>query len=72
MAAAADSFLGVTDRKRFIYLASGLMGQKATEHGEYLIERLTESPLQKADGTTRRSDSNGTENNAGRIIRIIS
>ena len=52
IAAAADSFLGVTDRKRFIYLASGLMGQKAAEHGEYLIERLTESPLQKADGTT--------------------
>ncbi len=50
--ASADSFIGVTNNNIFIYLTLGLIGQEATEHGEYLIEKLTESPLQKADGTT--------------------
>ena len=48
----ADSFLGITNEKRFICLCLGTMEQGATEYGKYLIERLTESPLEKADGTT--------------------
>lgn len=51
-ATADDSFLGVTNSKRFICLNLGMLGQQASEYGEYLIEKLTESPLQKADGTT--------------------
>lgn len=44
--------MGVTNKKRFICLTLGLLGQKATEYGEFLIDRLTEFPLQKADGMT--------------------
>ena len=47
-----NSFLGVTNKKRFICLNLGLTGQQSTEYSEYLIEQLTASPLQKADGTT--------------------
>ena len=47
-----DSFLGVTNKKRFICLDLGTTKQSATEYGEYLIDALTESPLKKADGTT--------------------
>ena len=51
-AATLDNFLGVTNKKRFICLFLGKMKSTATEYGEYLIDILTESPLQKADGTT--------------------
>lgn len=46
-----DSFLGVTEKKCFICLTLGLTGKQASEYSEYLIEQLTSSPLQKADGT---------------------
>lgn len=47
-----DSFLGVTNKKRFICLNLAMLGQQLNEYGEYLIATLTETPLQKADGTT--------------------
>ena len=48
----SNSFLGVTEQKYFVCLTLGLTGQQANEYSEYLIEQLTGSPLQKADGTT--------------------
>lgn len=51
-AAADDSFLGVTNKKRFICLNLGMSGEQLNHYGEYLIDTLTETPLQKADGTT--------------------
>ena len=50
-AIASDSFLGITERKRFISLTLGLRGTKVTEYAAYLQEKVTEYPLQKADGT---------------------
>lgn len=50
-AVAADSFLGITERKRFISLTLGLRGTKVSEYATYLQEKVTDSPLQKADGT---------------------
>ena len=50
-AVAADSFLGITERKRFISLSLGLRGAKVSEYAAYLQEKVTDSPLQKADGT---------------------
>lgn len=47
-----DSFLGVTNKQHFICLTLGLTGQQTAEYSESLIEQLTASPLQKADGTT--------------------
>ena len=47
-----NSFLGVTHKKRFICLTLDLTGQQANEYSDYLIGQLTNSPLQKADGTT--------------------
>ncbi len=47
-----DSFLGTTDRKRFISLILGLRGTEITEYGAYLREKITQTPLQKADGTS--------------------
>lgn len=44
------SFLGITKRKRFISLVLGLRGTEVTEYITYLQDRVTESPLQKADG----------------------
>ncbi len=48
----ADSFLGITDRKRFISLILGLRGTEITEYEAYLQEKITQAPLQKADGTS--------------------
>ena len=50
-AVAADSFLGITERKRFISLTLGLRGAKVLEYAAYLQQKVTDSPLQKADGT---------------------
>lgn len=44
------SFLGITERKRFISLTLGLRGREVNEYGAYLQTKITESPLQKADG----------------------
>ncbi|MEL6787388.1 MAG: lipopolysaccharide assembly protein LapA domain-containing protein [Cyanobacteria bacterium J06607_15] len=49
-AVTADSFLGITERKRFISLVLGLRGQEIKEYVAYLQDSITESPLQKADG----------------------
>ncbi|MEM6613096.1 MAG: hypothetical protein AAF652_12750, partial [Cyanobacteria bacterium P01_C01_bin.72] len=46
----ADSFLGITERRRFISLVLGLRGQEIQEYITYLQNAITESPLQKADG----------------------
>ena len=51
-AVAADSFLGITERKRFISLTLDLRGAKVLEYAAYLQEKVTNSPLQKADGTS--------------------
>lgn len=45
-----DTFLGITERKRFIGLILGLKGTEITEYITYLQEQITASPLQKADG----------------------
>lgn len=45
-----DTFLGITERKRFIGLILGLRGTEATEYLAYLQGQITASPLQKADG----------------------
>lgn len=45
-----DTFLGITERKRFIGLILGLRGTEAKEYLAYLQEQITASPLQKADG----------------------
>lgn len=45
-----DSFLGITERKRFISLVLGFRGMEVTEYANYLQAKITESPLQKADG----------------------
>ena len=50
-AVAADSFLGITERKRFIGLTLGLKGAKVSEYAAYLQQKVTDSPLQKADGS---------------------
>ena len=47
-----DSFLGITNQKQFICLCLGSIKPNPTEYSHYLIDILTESPLQKADGTT--------------------
>lgn len=47
-----DTFIAITEKRRFICLIPGLAGQKATEYGEYLQNKIIESPLQKADGST--------------------
>ena len=47
----ADSFLGITDRKRFISLTLGLKGTEIIEYATYLQDKITASPLQKADGS---------------------
>ena len=49
-AIAPDSFLGITERKRFIGLALSLKGVQVNEYVTYLQDSVTESPLQKADG----------------------
>lgn len=49
-AIAADSFLGITERRRFISLAFSLKGTAVNEYLTYLQDSVTESPLQKADG----------------------
>ena len=46
-----DSFLGITERKRFISLTLGLRGAKVSEYAAYLQQKVTDSPLQKADGS---------------------
>ena len=46
-----DSFLGITERKRAISLVLGLRGREVAEYASYLQSRITEVPLQKADGT---------------------
>ena len=48
----SNSFLGVCEQQYYVCLALNLTPEKANEYGEYLIGQLTESPLQKADGTT--------------------
>lgn len=47
-----NSLLGVTNQRNLICLTLGLTKQEAAEYGEYLIEQLTASPLQKVDETT--------------------
>ena len=49
-AIAPDSFLGITERKRFISLVLGLKGTEITEYITFLQNSITESPLQKTDG----------------------
>lgn len=51
-AAIPDSFLGITERKRLICLVLGLKGTEITQYTNYLLEKISESPLQKADGTS--------------------
>ncbi len=46
-----DSFLGITERKRFVSLALGLKGTEIIEYATYLQDKITASPLQKADGS---------------------
>ncbi|MGD1919914.1 MAG: lipopolysaccharide assembly LapA domain-containing protein [Pleurocapsa sp.] len=46
-----DSFLGITERKRFISLAVGLRGTEIIEYATYLQDKIMASPLQKADGS---------------------
>ena len=46
-----DSFLGITDRKRFISLVVGLKGSEIIEYATFLQDKIVESPLQKADGS---------------------
>ena len=46
-----DSFLGITERKRFVSLALGLEGTEIIEYAIYLQDRITASPLKKADGS---------------------
>ena len=46
-----DSFLGITERKRFISLTLGLRGARVSEYAAYLQQKVTDSPLQKADGS---------------------
>ena len=48
----ADTFVAITEKRRFICLIPGLAGQKANDYGKYLQDNITESPLQKADGST--------------------
>lgn len=45
-----DTFLGITERKRFMGLILGLKGTDVTEYITYLQEQITATPLQKADG----------------------
>ena len=45
-----DTFVGITERKRFIGLILGLKGTEVTEYIAYLQEQITATPLQKADG----------------------
>ena len=45
-----NTFLGITERKRFIGLILGLKGTQVTDYVAYLQEQITASPLQKADG----------------------
>ena len=47
----ADSFLGITERKRFIGLTLGLKGTEIIEYATYLQDKIAASPLQKADGS---------------------
>ena len=47
----ADSFLGITDRKRFVSLTVGLKGTEIIEYATYLQDKIMASPLQKADGS---------------------
>ena len=49
-AVTADSFLGITERKRFISLVLGMRGTEVSEYITYLQDKITESPLQKTDG----------------------
>jgi len=49
-AIAPDSFLGITERRRFISLALNLKGVEVSRYISYLQNSVTESPLQKADG----------------------
>ncbi|MEM9508394.1 MAG: lipopolysaccharide assembly protein LapA domain-containing protein [Cyanobacteria bacterium P01_E01_bin.35] len=49
-AVTAGSFLGITERKRFISLILGLRGAEVGNYAAYLQEKVTESPLQKVDG----------------------
>ena len=49
-AVTANSFLGITERKRFISLGLGMRGTEVTEYIAYLQNKITESPLQKTDG----------------------
>ena len=48
----ADTFVAITEKRRFICLTPGLAGQKANDYGKYIQDHLIESPLQKADGST--------------------
>lgn len=45
-----DSFVGITERKRFISLGLGMQGTEVGEYAAYLQHKTTESPLQKTDG----------------------
>lgn len=47
-----DSFLGITDRKRFISLTMGLKGTEIIEYATFLQNKIAETPLKKADGST--------------------
>lgn len=47
-----DSFLGITDRKRFVSLVLGLRGTEVIDYATYLQDKIMASPLQKADGNT--------------------
>ncbi|MEL6928907.1 MAG: LapA family protein [Cyanobacteria bacterium J06600_6] len=49
-AIAPDSWLGITERKRFVGVAVNLKGVEVNEYITYLQKSVTESPLQKADG----------------------
>lgn len=47
-----DQFLAITNRKRFICLVPGLAGQQVTDYSRFIQDKITESPLQRADGST--------------------
>lgn len=47
-----NSYLGVTQRKRFVCLTLGIVGEQAQDYSDRIVEQFKDRPLQKADGTT--------------------
>ncbi len=47
-----EYFLGITNKRRFICICLGKTEPSAIEYCNFLIKKLTETPLQKADGSS--------------------